>query len=232
ASQDANQSIYRKPTEAEFFVNKFGADIIRLWAASTQFTDDVPFSEENFTRISESYRGFRNVLRILLANLHDFSPKDASLDGATTIDRWLMSRLQGVIGKCRTAYDAYDFRDVFETVNQFCTVDLSALYIDVTKDRMYCDTANSPRRRAAQTVMSRGFEAIARLLAPILVFTADEAWEFSGRTTSVHVETFPEVDASLRDEALEAKVDKWLKLRGTIYQQAIEPARQAKTIAK
>jgi isoleucyl-tRNA synthetase len=228
----SQQGAYQKPVEAEFFVNKYGADIVRLWAASTQFTDDVPFSEQNFTRISESYRGFRNILRILLANLHDFRPGNASLDGATTIDCWLLSRLQGVIAKCRTAYDAYDFREVFETVNQFCTVDLSALYIDVTKDRMYCDSANSPRRRAAQTVMSRCFEAIARLLAPILVFTADEAWEFSGRTTSVHIETFPDADASLRDEALEAKVEEWLKLRGLIYQQAIEPARQAKTIAK
>jgi len=228
----SQQGAYQKPVEAEFFVNKFGADIVRLWAASTQFTDDVPFSEENFTRISDSYRGFRNVLRILLANLHDFTAEHASLDGATTIDRWLLSRLQGVISKCRTAYDAYDFREVFETVNQFCTVDLSALYIDVTKDRMYCDAAGSPRRRAAQTVMSQCFEAIARLLAPILVFTADEAWEFSGRTTSVHLETFPDVDASLRDEALEAKVEEWLKLRGLIYQQAIEPARQSKTIAK
>lgn len=232
SAQSANQSTYRKPTEADFFVNKFGADIVRLWAGSTQFTDDVPFSEESFTRVSESYRGFRNILRILLANLHDFRPENASLDGATTIDRWLLSRLQGVIAKCRAAYEAYDFREVFETVNQFCTVDLSALYIDVTKDRMYCDAANSPRRRASQTVMSRCFEAIARLLAPILVFTADEAWEFSGRTTSVHLETFPEVDPSLRDEALEAKVGEWLQLRSVIYQQAIEPARQAKTVAK
>jgi isoleucyl-tRNA synthetase len=231
-SQDGNQAAYRKPMEADFFVNKFGADIVRLWAASTQFTDDVPFSEENFTRISDSYRGFRNVLRILLANLHDFRPESASLDGATTIDHWLLSRLQGVIAKCRAAYEAYDFREVFETVNQFCTVDLSALYIDVTKDRMYCDAANSPRRRASQTVMSRCFEAIARLLAPILVFTADEAWEFSGRSTSVHIEVFPEADPSLRDEALDAKVEEWLKLRGLIYQQAIEPARQSKTIAK
>jgi isoleucyl-tRNA synthetase len=223
---------YTKPTGAEHFVNQYGADILRLWTTTTQYTDEVPFGEEMFKQVAERYRGFRNVLRILLANLHDLPADKASLSGATTVDRWILSRLQGVIAKCRAAYENFDFREVFETLNQFCTVDLSALYVDITKDRMYCDAANSPRRRAAQTVMARCFEAIARLLAPILVFTADEAWEFSGRTTSVHVETFPEVEVSLRDEALEAKVEEWLKLRGLIYQQAIEPARQAKTIAK
>ncbi|MEO6739899.1 MAG: class I tRNA ligase family protein, partial [Chthoniobacteraceae bacterium] len=113
-----------------------------------------------------------------------------------------------------------------------CTVDLSALYVDITKDRLYCDAANSPRRRATQSVMHACFSAVAKLLAPILAFTADEAWEFAGHKTSIHIETLPNANAALRDEALEAKVDEWLKLRAAIYQQAIEPARQAKTIAK
>jgi isoleucyl-tRNA synthetase len=139
----SEQGTYKKPMESDYFVNKYGADIVRLWAASTQFTDDVPFSEENFTRISESYRGFRNVLRILLANLHDFDSnanrRSAQLAGSTTVDRWILSRLQGVISKCRAAYEEYDFREVFETLNNFCAVELSALYVDITKDRMYCD---------------------------------------------------------------------------------------------
>ncbi len=227
------QGTYQKPMDAAFFVNKYGADIVRLWAASVNFTDDVPFSEESFTRISEAYRGFRNVLRILLANLHDFEAgKQENRNGATTVDRWIMSKLQTVIATCRAAYEAYDFRGVFETLNQFCTVELSSLYIDITKDRMYCDAANSPRRRATQTVMNACVDAATKLLAPILAFTADEAWEFARRPGSVHVESFPQSDESLRDAALEAKVDEWLKLRGLIYQQAIEPARAAKTIAK
>ncbi len=241
------QGTYQKPMEAEFFVNKYGADIVRLWAASVQFTDDVPFSEESFTRTSEAYRGFRNVLRILLANLHDFVegtapsvPSSSGTDGAvpsslagtTTVDRWILSKLQTVIAKCRAAYEAFDFRDVFETVNQFCAVELSALYVDITKDRMYCDRADSPRRRATQSVMHACFDAITKLLAPILAYTADEAWEFAGSKTSVHIAVFPQADATLRDEALEAKVDDWLNLRGIIYQQAVEPARQTKTIAK
>ncbi len=226
----SEQGAYKKPMEAEYFVGKYGADIVRLWAASVEYTNDVPFSEDGFARTSEAYRSFRNVLRILLANISDY---DASQSAEpTTVDRWILSKLQTVIATCRTAYDAFDFRKVFETVNQFCTVDLSALYVDITKDRMYCDAANSPRRRATQAVMHASFEAVAKLLAPILAYTADEAWEFSGKTTSIHIEKLPEANAALRDEALEAKVDEWLKLRAAIYQQAIEPARQAKTVAK
>jgi len=225
------QGTYQKPTNAEFFINKYGADIVRLWASSVEFTNDVPFSEENFTRVSETYRGFRNVLRILLANLHDFPRDAASLEGATTVDRWVLSRLDAVIEKCRAAYDAYDFRTVFETLNQFCTVELSAVYVDVTKDRMYCDTATSPRRRATQTVMARCFDAVTRLLAPILAFTADEAWEFAGHPGSVHVEEFPVTDANQNAE-LETRMERWLALRGMIYQTGIEPARQRKELAK
>jgi isoleucyl-tRNA synthetase len=255
----SEQGAYKKPMEAEYFVGKYGADIVRLWAASVEFTNDVPFSEDGFARTSEAYRSFRNVLRILLANISGTqasspvgpagvppdepkSGQDARsphsqdgcdpLAGATTVDKWVLSKLQGVIATCRAAYEAYDFRRVFETLNQFCTVELSALYVDITKDRLYCDAANSPRRRATQGVMHACFDAVAKLLAPILAYTADEAWEFSGKKTSIHIEKLPEANAALRDEALEAKVDEWLKLRAAIYQQAIEPARQAKTIAK
>lgn len=221
---------YKKPTHAEHFVDQYGADILRLWVATVQYTDEVPFGEEMFKQVAERYRGFRNVLRILLANLSGLETEDFS--GATSIDRWVLSRLQEVIAKCRAGYEAYDFRAVYEALNQFCTVDLSAIYVDITKDRMYCDAPDSPRRRATQSVMKACFDAISRLLAPILVFTADEAWGFAGRPESIHLETFPEPSPELRDEALEARMEEWLKLRGIVYQQAIEPARQSKTIAK
>ncbi len=226
----SEQGGYKKPMEADYFVNKYGADIVRLWAASVQFTDDVPFSEESFARIGEAYRSFRNILRILLANAGAAHETGAdALDGATTIDRWMLSRLQGVIATCRTAYEEYDFRRVFETLNQFCAVDLSALYVDITKDRMYCDAANSPRRLASQAVMARVFDSVTRLLAPILAYTADEAWEFAGHPRSVHVETFPEVDAALRNAELEEEIETWLKLRAAVAH-AVEPARQEKLI--
>jgi isoleucyl-tRNA synthetase len=220
------QGTYTKPMDAAHFVGKYGADIVRLWASSVEFTNEVPFSEESFALLADAYRQFRNVLRILLANSNG---RPGDLAGATLVDRWLRSRLQEVIGVCREAYAAFDFRKVFQTLNQFCTVDLSALYVDITKDRLYCDAAESPRRRATQAVMGEAFEAVSALLAPILAFTTDEAWEFAGREGSIHLELFPQPDESARDAEAESQVEGLLKLRGVIAQ-AIEPARQQKLI--
>jgi len=230
----SKSSSYQKPMDAAHFVGKYGADIVRLWVSSVNFTDEVPFSEEAFSRLGEAYRLFRNTLRILLGNLYDFErPADFGSgvpSAALPVDRWVLSRLQNVIAVCREAYDTYEFRRVFQTLNQFCAVDLSALYVDITKDRMYCDAADAPRRRATQSVMAVVFDALTRLLAPILVFTADEAWEFAGRPAgAVHLEMLPEADPALVDSALEAEFETLLSLRGIIAQ-AIETARKAKEI--
>jgi isoleucyl-tRNA synthetase len=177
----------------------------------------VPFSEESFAGLTDAYRQFRNILRILLANALGFGT-GLDLAGATTIDRWMLSRLQTVVATCREAYAAYDFRRVFQTLNQFVTVDVSALYVDITKDRLYCDAATSPRRVATQGVMQTLVDTLSRLLAPILAFTADEAWEFSGAASSVHVELFPEVVEALRNPEAEARVRTWLELRSATSQ--------------
>jgi isoleucyl-tRNA synthetase len=215
--------------DAEHFVSKYGADIVRLWASSVEFTNEVPFSEESFAVLTDAYRQFRNILRILLANLSDYTPNPEALANATTLDRWMLSRTQGVIATCREAYEAFDFRKVFQTLNQFVTVDISSLYVDITKDRLYCDAPNTPRRRATQEVMRRVFDALARLLAPVLAFTADEAWEHSGMEKSVHIEVFPQEESEFRDGNLERIVNEWLDLRGVIAQ-SIEAARQQKLI--
>jgi isoleucyl-tRNA synthetase len=221
------QGTYTKPMDAEHFVGKYGADIVRLWASSVEFTNEVPFSEESFALLADAYRQFRNVLRILLANSEGFAPAPDDLAGATVIDRWMRSRLQQVIEVCRDAYAAFDFRKVFQTLNQFCTVDLSSLYVDITKDRLYCDADDSPRRRATQAVMREAFQAVSALLAPILAFTTDEAWEFAGEADSIHLELFPQPGA--RDPEAEGQIELLLKLRAVIAQ-AIEPARQQKLI--
>ncbi|HEY5792571.1 MAG TPA: class I tRNA ligase family protein, partial [Chthoniobacterales bacterium] len=221
---------YKKPTHAEHFVNQYGADILRLWVATVNYTDEVPFGEDVFKQVAERYRGFRNIQRILLANLFDFAPANASLDGATAIDRWVLSRLREVTAKCRAAYEAYEFRAVFEALNQFCTVDLSALYIDITKDRLYCDAIDSPRRRATQTVMHACFDSITRLLAPILVFTAEEAWDYFKPGSSIHLEQFPEVNAELDNEEVRQTGKRWLEWRGRISQ-AVEQAQKNGEIA-
>src|SRR6185312_9344470 len=113
-----------------------------------------------------------NTLRILLGNLHDFSATD--IGSNALVDRWILNRLQSVIGECRDAYAAYEFHKVYHALNQFCAVDLSSLYIDMTKDRMYCDAPDSSRRRATQSAMHKILEALCQLLAPILAFTSDE----------------------------------------------------------
>jgi len=204
-----------KPIDAAHFYDKYGADIVRLWAASVDWQNEVPFGEDLFKQTTEPYRRFRNVLRILLANLSDFDPAtDAvSNDDLTLIDRWILERLNKVVTECREAYAEFEFRKVFNVLNQFCAVDLSAFYVDITKDRMYCDAADSTRRRATQTVMHRVFDALARLLAPILAYTADEAWEFAGHDSSVHLETFPDADPEFSGTDATEKVAQLTRIR-------------------
>ena len=204
-----------KPVDAAYFYDKYGADILRLWVSSVDWQNEVPFGEDLFKQTAEPYRRFRNTLRILLANLNDFdAARDAvENESLTLIDRWILERLNTVITECREAYAAFEFRKVFNTLNQFCAVDLSALYIDITKDRMYCDSVGSVRRRASQTVIHRVFEGLVKLIAPILSFTADEAWEYAGHSDSIHLELFPETDPAFAGGEATAKVEQLSRLR-------------------
>jgi isoleucyl-tRNA synthetase len=227
----SKSSSYSKPMDAGHFVAKHGADIVRLWVSSINYADDVPFSEEMFTRLGDTYRRIRNTLRILLGNLSDFESgkQESRKDDLTLADRWILDRLENVIAECRAAYAAYEFHKVYHTLNQFCAVDLSSLYIDITKDRMYCDAADAGRRRATQMAMHRIFDALCRLLAPILVFTAEEAWGYLGGPESVHVGTFPEEAPNFLNPEARERVAHLLNLRGLIGQ-AVERARQEKLI--
>ncbi len=222
----SKSSSYDKPMDAGHFVGRYGADLVRLWASSINYTDDVPFSEEMFTRLGDTYRRIRNTLRILLGNLHDY-PAGGAAGEPTLVDRWILARLGEVIAECRAAYEAIEFHKVYHSLNQFCAVDLSSLYIDITKDRLYCDAAASPRRRATQAAMKQIFDALCQLLAPILAFTADEAWNYAHPGESVHCAEFP---AQLEiDRQAIGDVDELLRLRALIGQ-SIEKARQEKLI--
>ena len=240
----SKSSSYNKPMDAGHFVGKHGADIVRLWVSSVNYTDDVPFSEEMFTRLGDAYRRIRNTLRILLGNVvaggvdpgrpeaNNSLDQPGSAPPATTltlVDRWILHRLQEVISDCREAYAAYEFHKVYHTINQFCTVELSSLYVDITKDRLYCDAPDSPRRRATQQTMRDLLEAVTRLLAPILVFTAEEAWSYLGQEGSVHLQEFPLPNESRKSNEVQQLVEELLKLRGLIGQ-AVEQARQEKLI--
>ncbi|HYJ06635.1 MAG TPA: isoleucine--tRNA ligase [Chthoniobacterales bacterium] len=225
----SKSSSYAKPMDAGHFVGKHGADIVRLWVSSVNYTDDVPFSEEMFTRLGDTYRRIRNTLRILLGNLYDYDWSSRAQGEMTLVDRWILDRLESVIAECRAAYAAYEFHKVYHTLNQFCAVDLSSLYVDITKDRMYCDAAAAGRRRATQFAMQRIFDALCRLLAPITVFTADEAWRYRTDSGSVHLQTFPEPTAEFRNPEVEKQVAQLLNLRAVIGQ-AVEGARKEKLI--
>jgi isoleucyl-tRNA synthetase len=238
-----------KPMTADHYYNKYGGDMVRLWVSSVDYQNEVPFSEELFQQTGESYRRIRNTFRVLLGNLHDEpkagvpstdstdsdsdskSPSEKSAKSAdyTLIDRWILERLHAVTAECVTAYAAYDFRKVFTVVNSFFATELSALYIDITKDRMYCDAASSPRRRATQAAIREITETLCKLLAPILAFTADETWEHLGHSDSVHLQVFPQPNPAFATTEATAAVEELLKVRGVI-QQAIEKARQEKKI--
>src|SRR5438132_12845926 len=166
-----------------------------------------------FTRLGDTYRRIRNTLRILLGNLYDFEPgnQESRKEDLTLIDRWILERVDHVIADCRSAYEAFEFHKVYHALNHFCAVDLSSLYIDITKDRLYCDAPNSPRRRATQRAMFEIFETLCRLLAPVLAFTAEEAWRHSQRDVSVHLQEFPETRA--RSSEASAQAAELLKLR-------------------
>jgi len=184
------QGGYEKPQTAEAYVKRYGADVVRLWVSSQDFRSDIVVSEERINKVAETYRGIRNALRYQLSNLYDFDPAKQSVpdDKLTGLDRWILGEFAKVEKEVGEAYDKYEFHVVYQKLSQFIAVELSSIYHDVIKDRLYTDAANSHRRRSTQTALHRLVTGLCKMLAPVLAFTADEAWEFvPGKpTTSVH----------------------------------------------
>ncbi len=224
-----------KPANSEDYVKRYGADVLRLWVISEDYQADVPLSEEIFERVSETYRKIRNTLRILLANIHDFDPGKQAVahEKLTEIDRWLLSRLQALVANVTEAYETMEFHGVYHLVNAFCAVEISSFYVDVMKDPLYTLAANSAGRRSAQTAIFEAVATLAKLIAPVMPFTADEVWScLPGRETeSVHLAKFPVTNATRRDTELEARWERLLTVR-RVASLELEKARQAKTIGK
>ena len=174
------QGGYEKPQTSEHYVKKHGADIVRLWVASQDYRNDIIVSEERINKVAETYRVIRNALRYQLSNLYDFDPAKHTVadDKLTGLDRWILGEFSKLEQEVIKAYDAYEFHVVYQKVSQFIAVELSSIYHDVIKDRLYTDPANSHRRRSTQTALHRLVTGLCQMLAPILSFTADEAWEF------------------------------------------------------
>lgn len=223
----------KKPINAKHYYDKFGADIVRLWAASVDWEGEVPFSDKLFAQVTEPYRRFRNTLRIILGNLHDFDKaRDAvEVTKLPLLDAWVLEETQLLIEQCRKDYAAFAFRKVFSAINAFCANTLSALYIDITKDRLYCDSADSLRRRATQTVLSEVLDTLLKLMAPITVFTCQEAWEHANREGNVHLQDFPSPQKGLTGKNPQTSIQELLSLR-PIIQAAIEKEIQAKHFQK
>jgi isoleucyl-tRNA synthetase len=212
----------------EDLLPKYGAEVLRLWVAAEDYTEDIRLSFEILDRLSDAYRRIRNTFRFLLGNLSDFEPaRDrqsyARLD---EVDRWILDRLARLTTRVVRAYEEYQFHAVFHSVHNFCAVDLSALYLDIVKDRLYTSAADDPRRRAAQTTCYEVFRALARLVAPILTFTAEEAWRYlpGARSESVHLERFPDAPRDWQDDVLEREWNRLLEVRREIAK-ALEIAR-------
>jgi isoleucyl-tRNA synthetase len=194
-------------------VEQYGAETLRLWVVASDYSEDLKIGKEIIKHQTDAYRRLRNTLRYLLGNLNGFDPK-ARVAAAEMpeLERSVLHRLWEMDRQVRANCEEYDFHALFRALHDFCAIDLSAFYFDIRKDCLYCDALDSPRRRAAQTVLDILFDCLTAWLAPILCFTAEEAWlsRHPDETGSVHLRQFPEVPADWRDDTLAAR---WAKVR-------------------
>ena len=219
-------------------IDKYGAEILRLWVSSEDYRDDVKVSDEILRHVSDAYRKMRNTLRFLLSNLNDFDPAVNSVDPKhlTEIDRWALARYGELVRKVTRAYGEYEFHAIYHGLHNFCGTVISSLYMDVLKDRLYCSNPDDPARRAAQMVIHRILDGLLRLMAPILSVTSAEAWEHlynldqkSDLEESIFFTSFPAVDDIAQDSEFDLRWEKLLAVRSEITK-VLEVARREKII--
>ena len=221
--------------DSQTIIDEYGAEILRLWVAAEDYTEDIRISSEILKRLVEAYRRIRNTSRFILGNLYDFKPDTdkTRYEEMAEMDRWILHRLQEVVRRVREAYEQYQFHVVYYTLYNFCTVDLSSLYLDVLKDRLYTSKASSLARRSAQTAMTAVLETMVQLLAPILTFTAEEVWQalpaYPGKAESVHLTCFPEVNEAFLQAELAETWKTLITVKGEVAK-AIETGRQNKIL--
>jgi len=216
-------------------IEKHGAEILRLWVSASDYRDDIRISENILRQLSDAYRRIRNTSRFMLGNLYDFNPeKDTvSYESMPEIDRFALHRLQGLIEKGLRSYDRFEFHIIYHALYNYCILDLSSFFLDIIKDRLYTSPPDSFGRRSAQTVIHILLDALARLMAPILAFTAEEIWKFmpdrKDKATSIHLTSLPEVNTEWKDEKLAEKWKRLLEVRSEVTK-ALEDARINKRI--
>ena len=227
-----------KPQTSDAYIKQYGADVIRLWIASQDYRNDIPVSDDIIKRIVDTYRLVRNTMRFQISNLFDFDAENdaISIEGLDILDRWALHRTSDLIPPVTEALEAYEFHRAYQLINQFFSVTLSALYHDMLKDRLYTLAPNSMLRRSSQTAIYHIFQTVARLLAPIVNFTTDEAWSYfkSGQEyteNSIHLEDWPSAPENWKWPENIDKFENVLKFR-TRVNELLEKARKAKEIGK
>jgi len=218
----------------EQVMKKYGADILRLWVASSDYTEDIRLSDEILKRLADAYRKIRNTYKYLLSNLYDFDPKKDSVpyENMLEIDKWILSALSGLVTECEKNYGSYSFHKVYRDIYNFCGYEVSSVYLDILKDKMYTFKANSLDRRSGQSAMYELLVTLLKLMAPITIFTTDEAWGYINNRTSesVHLEDWP---SDRHKKWLNAPLDKkWralIQIRESVLKK-LEEKRQANEI--
>jgi len=216
-------------------IDKYGAEILRLWVSATDYREDIRISENILRQLSDAYRRIRNTSRFILGNLYDFDPgtDKVSYRAMPEIDRFALHKLQHLVEKTLKAYDAYEYHIIYHALYNYCTLDLSAFYLDILKDRLYTSPPKSIARKSAQTVMYLLMDSLARLMAPLLPVTADEIWKhmpgLKDKASSVHLTLLPAVNSRWKDESLAQSWEKILQVRAEVTK-ALEEARSQKRI--
>lgn len=217
-------------------IKQSGAEILRLWVAAQDYRDDLRISPEILNHLIEAYRKIRNTCRFLLSNLYDFDPARhrVAYEQLPELDRWALTRLAELIPRVRQSYEAFEFHTIFHGLNNFCAIDLSAVYLDILKDRLYTFRADSPLRRGSQTVFFEIVTVLTKLMAPVLSFTAEEVWRalhprHTGNEASVHLSPFPDADRRWNDRQLAQRWERLLSVRERV-QGVLEASRREKLI--
>jgi len=219
------------------FINTQGVEILRLWVAAEDYRNDTRFGQEIIKRIKESYRKFRNTMRYALSNLYDFDIKNNKIeyDEMHPLDKWAMNKLNFFTQKVLQAYENYEFHMIYYYMNEFCASDLSSFYFSIIKDTLYVEAPDNPRRRSIQTVLFNIAYSMARLLAPVMSFTAEEIYQaipnFSDKKESVFLEELPAFDKNLYNEDLMNKIAELRKVKDEV-QKELEKMRKEKIIGQ
>ncbi|MBU2629010.1 MAG: isoleucine--tRNA ligase, partial [Proteobacteria bacterium] len=219
----------------ETVIKQYGADVLRLWAASADYRGDVSISDNIIKQLSDAYRRIRNTCRFMLGNFSDFNVTTdlRPIKGMSELDRFILHRLHYVVKRALASYEKYEFHTIYHTLHNFCVVDLSSFYLDIIKDRLYTFPAKDPARRDAQTVIFIILDAVVKIMAPILPFTADEIYQHMprvvGQKESIHLEPMVELNPEWEDKALSEKWENIRTLRGEVTR-ALEEARINKLI--